>query len=147
MSSHENETINIEYISLCICIMFPLVYSFIICRSLIPSFLRRINVNPVVKVISPKPPIWINNSITTCPKALHWDHVSNTVRPVTQVLEVAVKRASINVGEVLRCDMGSINNKVPAMIIIKKLSTINLTGGIFLILRMIFSNLFKMISP
>lgn len=46
-------------------------------------------------VIKPRPPIWIRQIITICPKIVQFVKVSNGTSPVMQVAEVAVNRASI----------------------------------------------------
>ena len=71
-----------------------LSFSSIFCFRLI--FLFAIFINIARKVIKPKPPIWISDIITTCPKADQVVKVSNGTRPVMQVAEVAVNNASIN---------------------------------------------------
>ena len=54
---------------------------------------ERIARNPAMDT-TPKPPIWIRIRITISPKSVQWVAVSWTTRPVTQVAEVLVKRAS-----------------------------------------------------
>jgi hypothetical protein len=48
----------------------------------------------VEKVMTPSPPSWMRVRITTCPKGVKYVAVSWTIRPVTQMADVAVNRAS-----------------------------------------------------
>lgn len=61
----------------------------------IASFFPIANVKKAARVIILKPPTCISISITTLPKVEKYSAVFVTTRPVTQVAEVAVKRASI----------------------------------------------------
>jgi hypothetical protein len=82
-------------------------------------------------VINPKPPTCIKEIITICPKSDQWVYVSYTIRPVTQVADVAVKSASTKgVDSPLLADTGSISKAVPTNIIKRKPSTMILVGVI-----------------
>ena len=71
-------------------------------------------------VINPKPPIWIRQSSTICPKRDQWVKVSTTIRPVTQVALVAVNTAVIKgVDSPFLDAIGSIKAKEPASIMRK----------------------------
>jgi hypothetical protein len=52
--------------------------------------------NKVDIVMMPRPPVWIKIRMTSCPNELKTFPVSTTTRPVTQVADVDVKRASTN---------------------------------------------------
>ena len=81
------------------------------------------------KVMRPNPPIWIRMSKTICPKREKWCPVSTTMSPVTQVAEVAVKRAfSTEVFPPGAVDRGKRRNKVPIAMIVKKVAT-TVKGG------------------
>ena len=63
----------------------------------------------------------MSNKITTCPKAVNVSAVGATIRPVTQVAEVAVKSASMNLRSTPSLvEKGSIKSKEPTRIIIAK---------------------------
>ena len=59
-----------------------------------PIFLPVKVMNIEVMVTSPRPPIWIRQIRTIFPKTVKVVCVSATIRPVTQVADVAVNRAS-----------------------------------------------------
>ena len=50
----------------------------------------------MAKVMNPTPPISIRITRTSCPKNVQVLNVSNRIRPVTQVADVAVKKQSEN---------------------------------------------------
>ena len=60
---------------------------------------RRTTTTPMIdaKVMTPKPPIWISNRMTTCPNPLQCVAVSTMTCPVTHRAETAVNSASIGV--------------------------------------------------
>ena len=102
--------------------------------SRMPSFRRTSREKPIASVESPKPPSWMQAKITPWPKGVHSVKVSPTTRPVTQVAEVMVNRASMGVAPPTLEEMGSISSSVPTKIISTKLMTMTRTGGVALIL-------------
>jgi len=80
------------------------------------GLLPAINNKAVDSVMMPKPPNWIRNRITHCPKRLKALPVSTTVRPVTQTAEVAVKRAFMKPRRWPVEAEGNIRSKVPTAI-------------------------------
>ncbi len=78
--------------------------------------LRRITRNArVTNVTKPSPPICISNIITICPKRVHCVNVGATIKPVTQVADVAVNSAFIKPLDVPeRLATGSDSNSAPA---------------------------------
>lgn len=70
----------------------------------------------VAIVTKPSPPNWNNMSNTTCPKVVSWVPVSMTARPVTQVAEVAINKASIKDIFPDVEEMGRLSRNVPAVI-------------------------------
>jgi hypothetical protein len=82
----------------------------------------------VEKVIMPNPPHWMSTSTTHWPKRLSRLPVSTTTRPVTQVADVAVNRASTGESRGPLTAAGSINNMVPIMIKSAKLRSGRLSG-------------------
>ena len=89
----------------------------IMLRSLSEIFLPESNEKPAAAMMMPNPPVWIRARMTTWPNTDQWVAVSRTTRPVTQVAEVAVKRAVPNEVTVpLRDEMGSIKSIVPRAI-------------------------------
>ena len=95
-----------------------------------PNFLPIATLKKVVKVIRPSPPIWISSKMTILPNIDHLMYVSNTIKPVTQVALVAVKRQS---KKLVACPslelMGSIRRSVPAKITMAKLMAIIRIGS------------------
>ena len=75
----------------------------------------------VITVIKPRPPSWIISRMTSCPNRDHWTQVSTRIRPVTQVEEVAVKRA---VKKPALCPsreaMGRVSSSAPTRIMMAK---------------------------
>ena len=78
------------------------------------------NPNKLVKVITPRPPIWINVKIIPLPIGVNCEAVSTTVNPVTQTALVEVKKASIKRIPFV-VEFGSNNRPVPIKIINRKL--------------------------
>jgi hypothetical protein len=75
--------------------------------------------------------------MTACPKLVQYEAVSTTIRPVTQVADVAVNSAVS--GEVKTCaceDIGSISKNAPKRIIPRKAATIMRKGCICFFLAM-----------
>ena len=89
----------------------------IMLRSLSEILLPERSDTPAAAMMMPNPPVWIKARMTTWPNTDQWVAVSRTTRPVTQVAEVAVKRAVSNeVAAPLRDEMGSIKSIVPRAI-------------------------------
>ena len=79
-----------------------------------PIFRPAIWFRATATVTTPMPPIWMRIKIMICPKGLQPVAVSTAMRPVTQVEDVAVKRAvkkDAPLGPGL--EMGSIRSSVP----------------------------------
>ncbi len=53
-------------------------------------------------MITPIPPIWINNRMTSCPNDDQYAAVSCTTQPITQTAETEVNKASKNGVTMLR---------------------------------------------
>ena len=90
-----------------------------------PIFMPDALITASPMVITPIPPICISVMITPCPKYDQYVAVSCTMRPVTQVADVAVNSASEN--GVIPCpfeDIGNISSRVPSIISAKKLKMI-----------------------
>ena len=82
--------------------------------------------------INPIPPICIIAKITSCPNTVQWVKVSNRIKPVTQVADVAVKKLSlIDVAPGPLVAMGRDNNNVPINITKQYPLRINWVGDIF----------------
>jgi hypothetical protein len=69
--------------------------------------------NKVDIVMMPSPPVWIRIRMTSCPNELKTFPVSTITRPVTQVADVDVKRASTNPRLELLVAERSIRRAVP----------------------------------
>jgi hypothetical protein len=69
--------------------------------------------NKVDIVIMPSPPVWIKIRMTSCPNALKTFPVSTITRPVTQVADVDVKRASTKPRLCVFIEEGNISRAVP----------------------------------
>ena len=83
-------------------------------RSLSPIFRWASRDTTVIMVIKPRPPIWIISRMTACPKPDQVMAVSATTSPVTQVADVAVKRAlKIPWLSPDRAEMGRASSSVP----------------------------------
>ena len=81
--------------------------------------------SPEITVMMPRPPIWIRQRMTACPKMLHEVTVGTTTRPVTHVAVVEVKSASIKgVKLPVADDIGSMSKSAPIKIAAMKLSNI-----------------------
>ena len=73
----------------------------------------------------------MSTSSTPCPNTLQWAVVSTTERPVTQVAEVAVNRASSGLVKVPEAaEKGIVSSAVPKRMTSTKLPTISRTGGV-----------------
>ena len=77
--------------------------------------------NPIIiraiKIMYPKPPIWIKTSNTNWPKREKKLPVSTTIRPVPVIAEVEVKRASTKeMFSLPDIEIGFINKNVPSKI-------------------------------
>ena len=79
---------------------------------------RRININIVVNVITPKPPTCAKSAITTCPNRLQCAYVGTVTRPVTHTDVVEVNSA-IPVAFPVFEESGSIKRNVPITIATK----------------------------
>ena len=94
--------------------------------------------------MTPSPPIWMRNRMTTCPNILHAVAVGNVTRPVTQVAVVAVNNASMyDTATPSRALIGSANNTLPQRIVIRKLIMITCVVDNPLFFLLIISNLFS----
>jgi len=76
----------------------------------------------VVIVITPRPPVCIRKRTISCPLRVKVSENGTDTRPVTQVAEVAVKRASVKPIP-LYVEFGNNSRAVPMVIIDKKLTT------------------------
>lgn len=94
---------------------------------LIPIPLLKNKKTKAAPVIIPKAPNWIKNKITILPKRVKSEPVSKTIKPVTVVAEVAVKRASKNVMP-RGVAQGNFSKIVPIKMVIKKPSKRLVTG-------------------
>ena len=80
-------------------------------------FLPKVRNKEMENVIIPRPPSWIKIKIMLLPKKVKPSGVLRTISPVTQVADVAVKRAFTRErGEPSGVEAGSISRKVPASI-------------------------------
>jgi hypothetical protein len=84
-------------------------------------------IKTVEKVMIPSPPHWMRSRTTHWPNRLKRLPVSTTTRPVTQVAEVAVNKASIG-GRVGSAAAGNISRAVPMIISPAKVRTGRLAG-------------------
>jgi hypothetical protein len=84
-------------------------------------------IRTVEKVMIPSPPHWMRSRTTHWPNKLKRFPVSTTTRPVTQVAEVAVNKASIG-GSLGSAATGNISRAVPMIMIPAKLRTGMLAG-------------------
>ena len=92
---------------------------------MIPSLLCKMIINADIRVITPRPPIWIITRITICPKRLQVEKVGSVTRPVTQVAVVAVNNASVYGMGIWSAELiGSANSRLPSMITLRKLRMI-----------------------
>jgi len=83
----------------------------------------------VEKVIIPKPPACIRHNITSLPNGEKVAPVSLTIRPVTQVALVAVKRLSTILSRaLLSVASGKLKRRLPTTMTQKKLKTISCGG-------------------
>ena len=82
----------------------------------------------VEKVIIPNPPIWIRDMITIWPKRVSFALISMTVRPVTQVADVAENNASMKESGLPAAAYGNFNSAVPNKMIVAKLNRSNCVG-------------------
>ena len=88
--------------------------------------------------MKPRPPISISVRITICPKPLHWVQVSKSVRPVTQVAEVAVNSAPRKEQPIPLLDAaGVISSSVPIRMIDAKARAMSLVVLIRVSFRLI----------
>ena len=91
-----------------------------------------------INVIKPKPPVCIKQKIINFPKAVHWLMVLVTTKPVTQVAEVAVNKASKTwMLFPFWLEIGRQSKLVPIKITSKKPKIITLVG--------LFLNIFSLI--
>lgn len=92
-------------------------------------FFPKSMISAVEKVMMPSPPICINMSIIVCPKDEKSAPVLRTIKPVTQVAEVAVNPALISpMLSPFDEARGKLKKVVPSRIIIPKLSKIIFEG-------------------
>lgn len=85
----------------------------IILRTERPRRLEAMTASSVARVITPIPPTWRATNTIRCPAGDQWVAMSSVVRPVTQMAEVAVKRASASgVASPLAAAKGIINRPV-----------------------------------
>ena len=90
-----------------------------------PILRRKLSIMAVMKVTTPKPPIWISSRMTICPNTLQVETVGTVTRPVTQTEVVAVNRASTKETDApLTVLKGSMRSSVPMTIAARKANMI-----------------------
>ena len=90
-----------------------------------PRFIK-VDIRKMVKVITPRPPICVKIIIIICPKVVKFS-MGTVMSPVTQVIDVAVKKRSKRLIGTVRA-AGNESAIMPRPIVTKKINMIILSG-------------------